>query len=153
MTLPGRNSSTIFRRSLTVFILFIAVSCSSQTLQTTTLTLGGEVFTVEISRTDDERRTGLMNRPSLGESAGMLFVFERDDFLSFWMKNTRIPLSIAYISRDGIIREIHDMEPRSLKAINSQHAVRLALEVNQGTFERVGLSVGDRIEIPPEVWK
>ncbi|HOV39976.1 MAG TPA: DUF192 domain-containing protein, partial [Spirochaetales bacterium] len=70
---------------------------------------------------------------------------------SFWMKNTTIPLSLAFISKDGTIREIFDMTPGSLRPIESTYEVRFALEVIQGTFQRLGIGVGYRIELPPEV--
>ena len=102
----------------------------------------------ELARSAEEQATGLMFRKSLADGRGMLFVYEDDRRLSFWMKNTLIPLSIAYLAADGTIREIHDMEPKSLKGVNSTRSVRYALEVPQGWFARVGLAVGDRFEIP-----
>ncbi|TVQ24817.1 MAG: DUF192 domain-containing protein [Spirochaetaceae bacterium] len=113
--------------------------------------VGDTEFQVEIADTDDSRRLGLMHRESLPEGQGMLFVFEQDQRLSFWMKNTHIPLSIAYISSDGIIREIHDMTPLSLDAIRSSRSVRYALEVNQGAFEAAGIEPGDRVVLPERV--
>ena len=81
----------------------------------------------------------------------MLFVFDSDERLSFWMKNTLIPLSIAYIASDGTIREILDMEPHSLAPVPSQYSVRYALEVPKGWFSRAGVRVGDRVSIPESV--
>jgi uncharacterized membrane protein (UPF0127 family) len=78
----------------------------------------------------------------------MLFVFQSDQLLSFWMKNTLVPLSIAYISHDGRILEIYDMQPGDLNPVSSSRSVRYALEVPQGWFNRSGLGVGDRLEIP-----
>jgi uncharacterized membrane protein (UPF0127 family) len=99
----------------------------------------------EIARTNDERSQGLMYRKKLPDGEGMLFVFERDQILSFWMKNTLIPLSIAYISSDGRILEIHDMIPQDLRAVRSGRSARYALEVPRGWFGRAGASVGDRL--------
>jgi uncharacterized membrane protein (UPF0127 family) len=99
----------------------------------------------EIARTDDERARGLMNRKELPDGEGMLFVFDRDQILSFWMKDTLIPLSIAYISSDGRILEIHDMKPRDLSPIRSNRSLRYALEVPQGWFSRTGIALGDRV--------
>ncbi len=92
-----------------------------------------------------------MFRKKLDDGQGMLFVFETDDRLSFWMKNTLVPLSIAYIAYDGTIREILDMAPQSLAAVPSQYSVRYALEVPQGWFSRAGVRVGDRVGIPDSV--
>jgi uncharacterized membrane protein (UPF0127 family) len=100
---------------------------------------------VEIARTNEQRSQGLMHRTKLDDGKGMLFVFDRDDILSFWMRNTLIPLSIAFISSDGRIMEIRDMEPESLDPVRSGRSVRYALEVPQGWFSRVNLAVGDRL--------
>jgi uncharacterized membrane protein (UPF0127 family) len=99
----------------------------------------------EIARTDAERARGLMYRKKLPDGEGMLFVFDRDQILSFWMKDTLIPLSIAYISSDGRILEIHDMKPQDLSPIRSARSLRYALEVPQGWFSRIGVSLGDRV--------
>jgi uncharacterized membrane protein (UPF0127 family) len=101
----------------------------------------------EIARTDEQRRRGLMGRKSLPDGEGMLFVFESDRILSFWMKNTLIPLSIAYIAHDGRILEIHDMESQSLRSVQSARSARYALEVPQGWFARSQISPGDTMQI------
>jgi len=138
-----RHLSVLFLASLPGFLL----SCGSS-MDTVTVNLGGEKFVLEVARTPEEQRQGLMNRKSLEPNRGMIFIYERDSRLSFWMKNTTIPLSIAFISKDGTIREIYDMKPLSTRSIESTHSVRYALEVNRGTFERLGLAPGDRIELP-----
>ncbi|MDR0601791.1 MAG: DUF192 domain-containing protein [Treponema sp.] len=111
---------------------------------------GGEplVMQVEIARTDDERARGLMYRRNLEDGKGMLFVFEHEDNLSFWMSNTYIPLSIAFVSSEGRITEIRDMEPLNLNSVRSSRKARYALEVPRGWFDRVGIRPGDRLEIP-----
>jgi uncharacterized membrane protein (UPF0127 family) len=112
-------------------------------------TAGGHTVTVEaeIARTGAQRSRGLMYRPELPDGKGMLFVFERDEVLSFWMKNTLIPLSIAYIAYDGRIIEIRDMQPRDQSPVQSSRSVRYALEVPQGWFSRVGLGAGDVVQL------
>ena len=110
--------------------------------------ISGHTLNVEIARTDEEHRVGLMNRKSLAENRGMLFVYDRDQRLSFWMKDTLIPLSIAFISSEGIIKEIQNMSPRSLRSIRSQQSVRYALEVNQGFFDELGVASGDQVIFP-----
>jgi uncharacterized membrane protein (UPF0127 family) len=107
------------------------------------------VILAEVARTAAERETGLMFRRSLAEGEGMLFVFERDQTLSFWMKNTLIPLSIAYISYNGRILEIHDMEPQNLTPVRSGRSARYALEVPRGWFERTGVKPGDTLALSP----
>ena len=108
---------------------------------------GDVIILAEIARTDEQRAQGLMHRQELKDGHGMLFVFERDQFLSFWMKNTYIPLSIAYISSGGRILEIYDMEPHNLSPISSSRSVRYALEVPQGWFDRVGIGTSDILNL------
>jgi uncharacterized membrane protein (UPF0127 family) len=101
----------------------------------------------EIARTEAERALGLMHRKELKDGSGMLFIFEEDQPLSFWMKNTLIPLSIAFIGSDGLIHEIRDMQPKSLISIQSAVPARYALEVPRGWFSRAGISPGSRLVI------
>ena len=108
---------------------------------------GSQTITVELARTETQRAQGLMHRKTINDGEGMLFIFEKDQILSFWMKNTLIPLSIAYISSDGRILEIYDMEPGNLVPVTSRRSGRYALEVNQGWFNRAGIGVGDRLDI------
>ncbi len=115
------------------------------------LTIKEKKIRVEVARTDGEKSKGLMFREKLGENEGMLFVFEREEILSFWMKNTRIPLSIAFLDRNGKIVDIQDMTPFSLQTHVSAVPAQYALEVNQGWFRRNGISVGDSVALPPHV--
>jgi len=127
----------------------LVFGCSEKgKLETVELRVGSDNYIVEVAQTPEERQKGLMNRDSIGEFEGMLFIFPRDQHLSFWMKNTTIPLSIAFLSSDGIIKSIHDMRPLSERSVESGYAVRYALELPQGGFERSGVFVGDTIEIP-----
>ena len=105
------------------------------------------IVKAEIARTPEERASGLMFRTILKDGEGMLFIFERDEILSFWMKNTYIPLSIAFISSDGRIIEFRDMYPGDLNSVESSRSARYALEVPQGWFSRAGLQSGDVIRI------
>lgn len=110
------------------------------------LPVGDKIIAVELAITDAERQTGLMNRDEMPENHGMLFLFEKEQRLSFWMKNTRIPLSIAYIDKKGKILEIYDMEPYSLESVSSKRSsIKYALEVNKGYFSELGVGVGDYI--------
>ncbi|MDR1353788.1 MAG: DUF192 domain-containing protein [Treponema sp.] len=110
---------------------------------------GTTAIAAEIARSGAERETGLMFRESLADGEGMLFVFERDQMLSFWMKDTLIPLSIAYIAYNGRLLEIHDMRPRDLTSVPSGRSARYALEVPQGWFERAGIRIGDTLVLAP----
>jgi uncharacterized membrane protein (UPF0127 family) len=135
-------------------VLILTVNCTAQgsgkgqaDLEVRVLDIersGGTVkVEAEIARTDDQRTRGLMFRKELEDGRGMLFVFDRDEVLSFWMKNTLIPLSIAFISYDGTILEIKDMHPGDLSPVHSSRSVRYALEVPRGWFDRAGVSAGD----------
>jgi len=140
--------------SLLLMLFASAASCGGEDGkldEIVDIEVGEEVFRIEVARTDEQRRKGLMHRSSIGENEGMLFVFERDQHMSFWMKNTEIPLSIAYISKDGTIREIHDLEPHSQRTVESRFAVRYALELPRGAFSRAGAEPGDVIEFPGSI--
>ena len=105
---------------------------------------------VEIADSDSERARGLMHRTALAENRGMLFVFRSEERLSFWMKDTLIPLSIAFMNSEGRIVDIQDMKPLDddPPSYVSARPARYALEVNQGFFEEHGVEVGDRAELP-----
>ena len=107
-------------------------------------------LTVELARTAAERGRGLMFREEQAEDRGMLFVFGGETRAGFWMKDTKIPLSIAFIASDGLILETQDMEALSEELHRPALAYYYALEVNQGWFERHGLGAGDRVEIPAD---
>ncbi len=99
----------------------------------------------EVASNNAERATGLMNRPSMPIHRGMLFVFPEAGVQCFWMKNTLIPLSIAFLDDAGRIVQIADMQPQSLDNHCSAKPVRFALEMNAGWFKRRGLAAGGRI--------
>ena len=105
---------------------------------------------VEIADSDSERARGLMHRTALAENRGMLFVFRSEERLSFWMKDTLIPLSIAFMDSEGRIVDIQDMKPLDddPPSYVSARPAQYALEVNQGFFEERGVEVGDRAELP-----
>jgi uncharacterized membrane protein (UPF0127 family) len=105
---------------------------------------------VELARTEAERNTGLMYRKELEDGKGMFFIFESDEVLSFWMKNTNIPLSIAYISYDGTIIDIRNMYPHDTSPVHSSRSVRYALEVPQDWFTRTGIRAGDKVILRPQ---
>jgi uncharacterized membrane protein (UPF0127 family) len=103
---------------------------------------------VELVASPAERARGLMERPSMPEDAGMLFVFPTDTDGAFWMKDTLIPLSIAFIAADGTVVALDDMQPQSTDLHQPGARYRYALEVNQGYFARAGIRVGDKVQLP-----
>lgn len=144
--MTSRFVAAVMLVSCAVFL----VSCKPKA-DTVTITVGGERLHVEIAKTPAQRQRGLMFRKSMPMNHGMLFIFPYDQQLSFWMKNTDIPLAIAYISSSGTIKEIYHMKPHSLEAIQSIHAVRYALEVNDGLFAKLGVKPGDKVIFPPNL--
>ena len=105
---------------------------------------------VELAVTDEQRQRGLMGRERLEDGTGMLFVFPDEQVRSFWMKNTLIPLSIAYIDSDGRIIDLQDMKALDDEPPHyvSTEPARYALEANKGFFDERGVKVGDRAELP-----
>jgi uncharacterized protein len=111
---------------------------------------GDVELAVEVADDDEERQRGLMNRESLPEDAGMIFLFEEDSSGGFWMKNTLIPLSIAFADGSGEILRILDMEPCEADPCDIYDPgvfYRSALEVNRGAFASLGVEEGDRLRL------
>lgn len=103
---------------------------------------------VEIASTSQEHAKGLMDRSELCENCGMLFIFDDEDYRTFWMKNTKIPLSIAFVDRNGVINDIQDMKPyQTFPTYSSKYPAKFALEVNQGWFKNNYITVGSKIKL------
>ena len=139
---------------ITILLLLTPLlSCKSKKLPAKDIKIirqDGTEFIVnaEIAEKAEDRNHGFMERKNIPDGTGMLFVFEKDQILSFWMKNTPHPLSIAYIDSKGKIRNIYDMTPYSLSSIISTVSVRYALEVPQGWYKKNGITEGDAVLIP-----
>jgi len=118
------------------------------TLPVVRLQAGMHVIRAEVADTDRTRAIGLMGRESLGPNEGMLFVFDREAVHCFWMRNTPLPLSIAFLDDDGRIVDIAQMAPRSDDSHCPSRAVRFALEMEQGWFARHGIAPGARLVQP-----
>ncbi len=104
----------------------------------------------EVASTQAQRQQGLMFRTEMAENRGMLFLFRQDTRGGFWMKNTHLPLTIAYIGSDGTIQELREGVPFDEQNIlTPEKAYRYVLEMNSGWFERHNLGVGDTVELPP----
>ena len=112
-------------------------------LQTMKLWLGAEEMIAELALTSEQVQTGMMFRTNLAENAGMLFVFPTPHRTSFWMKNCPLPLSAAYIDPEGVILEIHDLQPHDTNSVlASSGRVQFVLETNQGWFRRHNVTPG-----------
>ncbi|TSA35181.1 MAG: DUF192 domain-containing protein [Verrucomicrobiaceae bacterium] len=129
----------------------LAIDTAQPELPTAALCVGKVAVRAEVADDDTERTTGLMFRESLPADSGMLFVMPSTGPAGFWMKNTLIPLSIAYIGPDGTILEIHDMQPKSEKAIRSTFpTISYALEMTQGWFAKNNIWPGEHVSgLPP----
>ena len=125
-----------------VVAAFAMRTAGAAELPTVPLTIGEHKLVAEIARTPDQRALGLMNRFSLKPDHGMLFVYERNEPLSFWMRNTYIPLSIAFIAPDGRIVNIEDMKPQTDETHWSRGPAMYALEMKKGWFAERGIGPG-----------
>ena len=108
---------------------------------------GPDTVRAEIARTDQERQRGLMFRASVPDGTGMLFVFPRAELQGIWMKDTYVPLDVAFLDAQSRILNIEHLEPLDLTTKWSHGPVLFALEVRQGWFSEHGVRVGDRAEI------
>jgi uncharacterized protein len=129
---------------------FNGLAAAQARLATKTIKVGSHVLRVEIVSTDAERQKGLMFREKLGRDDGMLFVFDEPAYHSMWMKNTLIPLSVAFVDANGEILNILDMEPHSPETRMSAGPASFAIETNKGWFGERGIQPGARVTgLPP----
>lgn len=137
-------------RKITFCFLFLYLSCHKQVhkinSQFKEIYIGDKKVLVEIADTELERALGLMYRDSLPENTGMLFIFPTPGYYSFWMKNTKIPLSIAFCDTNAIIFQIEDMVPfdeTNLKV--PKKPIKYAIEMNKGWFQQNNIKLGTKI--------
>ena len=133
-------------KRLSCLLSLLLASAAVQAAPPIELFAGMHRIEAEVASSNAERMTGLMNRPSLPAHRGMLFVFPEAGVQCFWMKNTLIPLSIAFLDDSGRIVQLADMQPQSLENHCSVRTVRFALEMNAGWFQRRGLAPGAKID-------
>lgn len=133
-----------------VCVALALVACGHH-LPTATISVDGHPVRVEVAANDEDRAHGLMERTSLGADEGMLFVYKEAKPRSFWMKNTPLPLSIAYADSEGKIVKILDMQPFSTERVQSVYPARYALEMNQGWFAANDVTAGDLLSDLPDV--
>ena len=129
---------------------FGPVLAQQPSLPTTKLNAGIHVIQAEMASTPATRSQGLMQRKSMAQGAGMLFLFDESAGHCMWMKNTLIPLSVAFIDEAGEIANIADMQPLDETTHCAMRPVRYALEMNQGWFKRRGIAPGMRIDGIPQ---
>ena len=118
-------------------------------LPRTNLTAGFHQIEVQVASTPAQQATGLMYRAEMPQHEGMLFIFPEAKQQCFWMKNTLIPLTAAFVADDGTVVNLEDMQPKTTQSHCSTKPVRFVLEVNQGWFMKRGLKAGVRLVGPP----
>jgi uncharacterized protein len=142
------------RRSFFSIIVALLLACAStlsfaqvnKDLPVVELKIKNHKLKVEVAATAPTRTIGLMNRFSLAPDSGMLFVFPQSEQLGFWMKNTFIPLSIAYVDSKGVILNIADMKPHDESSHPSKGPAMFAIEMKQGWFKDKGIVAGDKVD-------
>ena len=128
--------------SIGAFILAGSAMAQQAQFQSTTLTAGMHKIKAEVAASDPERQQGLMFREKMDTNTGMVFVFDRPEKQCMWMKNTPLPLSVAFIDEQGKIVNIEDMQPQKLDSHCSTAAVKYALEMNVGWFKQRNMKPG-----------
>lgn len=132
-------------RSLVLLILLSVISNAWADGKLLKLTLGSGTLEVEVAATQGQRQLGLMNRSTMAEAHGMLFIYPAPAYFCMWMKNTRIPLSVAFIDAQGQVINIEDMTPQTEDNHCTQRNATYALEANHGWFTRHGVVAGTQV--------
>ena len=140
-----RFSPAQFLAAWTFAILFSFAARADQPLRTQQVKVGPHALLVEVAAREAELQKGLMFREKLGRNDGMLFIFPETAYHSMWMKNTLIPLSVAFVDAGGTILNILDMEPGSLESHMSAGPAIYAIETNRGWFAEKGVKAGDKV--------
>jgi uncharacterized membrane protein (UPF0127 family) len=140
------------KKSLALAALLLAATVQAQepqmTLPRVKITAGMNIIDAQVAATDEQRMTGLMHRKEMPQHEGMLFVFEIPSQQCFWMKNTLLPLSVAFVADDGTIVNIDEMQPQTLDSHCSEKPVRYVLEMNKGWFTKKGIKAGQKLGGP-----
>ena len=119
-----------------------------QSLPTVPMKIGDRTFDIEVAKTPQQHEIGLMKRDSMPENHGMIFVFDDEHMLEFWMKDTRIPLDIMYLDASGKVVSVATMRPYDLTSISSLVPAQYAIELNAGMVAKLGIRAGQVIDIP-----
>jgi len=136
----------IGRASALALIVLWGTASAAENAASLPLRIGPHAFQVEVAATEPQRQRGLMGRTHLAADGGMLFVFEQPGRHCFWMRDTPLPLSIAFIDSTGHIASLADMQPRSEALHCPTEEVRYALEVRQGEFQRRGITTRTQVD-------
>ena len=128
-----------------VFALLFCSSAYTAPLLTYPIDINGKKIRVEVANTEKLRKQGLMHRKKLSDNVGMIFVYDTARLTAMWMKNTLIPLSVAFVDGDGVIINIEKMEPLDLTPHKSHSPAKYALEMRRGWFFENGIKPGDKL--------
>ena len=143
------NKNLLYTALLTALLTVLAPARAQQKLPTTTLSVGIHLIHAEVAISDAERAQGLMFREKMGPNEGMVFRFNTTNQVCMWMKNTLLPLSVAFIDEAGNITNIEEMAPQTLDAHCANKPARYALEMNQAWFKKKNITAGSKIsELP-----
>lgn len=142
------------KKLLALFVVSLATLASAQEqpqldLPRVRLQAGMNQIDAQVAENPEQRMTGLMHRKEMPQHEGMLFVFDQPSIQCFWMKNTLLPLTAAFVADDGTIVNLEDMRPQTTDSHCSARPVRFVLEMNQGWFARKGIKPGTRLTGPP----
>ena len=141
--------SALASLSLAAALLPAAAQDAQMDLPRVTLSAGMHQIDAQVAYTPDQRATGLMFRKEMPQHEGMLFAFEQPSVQCFWMKNTLLPLTAAFVADDGTVVNLADMEPQTTASHCSDKPVRYVLEMNRGWFARKGFKPGMKLAGKP----
>ena len=142
---PRLDPFRALRLLLLAAALPISAALAEAPLPVQQVKIGAHALRVEVARTDPQRSKGLMHREKLGRNDGMLFVFDDPGYHSMWMMNTLIPLSVAFVDREGVILNIEDMEPHTTVPHAATGPAIYAIETNKGWFAERKIKPGDKV--------
>lgn len=139
------NKKLLGAALLTALLTGLLPASAQEKLPVTTLTIGIHLIQAEVAIRDEERAQGLMFREKMEQNEGMVFRFNNPNQVCMWMKNTLLPLSVAFIDDAGSIINIEDMKPQTLNAHCASRPARFALEMNQGWFKKKNIKAGSKV--------
>ena len=145
------NRSLPTLASLALAVALVSAHAQEPQMDLSRVTIGAGMHQIDaqVAATDEQRATGLMFRKQMPQHEGMLFIFERPSQQCFWMKNTLLPLSAAFVDDEGTVVNVEDMKPQTLDSHCSSRPVRFVLEMNQGWFAKKGIKPGARLAGAP----
>ncbi len=131
--------------AVAALLLYATGANAQQAFKVTKLSAGMHTIKAEVAANDAQRQQGLMNRDNMAPNAGMVFVFDQPSKQCMWMKNTPLPLSVAFLDEQGKVINIEDMQPKTLESHCSSKLAKFALEMNLGWFKQRNIKPGTPI--------